>query len=175
MCSVYWRRPWYRASRSSVNTLSTCHTRKLRYVACTSQNVLSCALYTAVEPFTRHRLVKWTHCLPTLQERVGLLLALREGLSCAPRTGAEPGTGHLVCQWTHCPTALLCKHRSTARNDRDELLQGILFVRGHSVHLPYHRAYVCYLHFPGLAVLCSRYRSRTWYRASRSLVATLST
>jgi hypothetical protein len=144
MCSQYRRRICYRASRSSVDTLSICTTRKRRSAACTSQNVLSCALYTSIELGTGHLVFQCTQCPLALPVSVGLLLAMTE---------------------TYCYVLSIRELN---------LVQGISFVIRHTLHMMYLKKLFCCLNNQECAVMCSRYRSRTWYSASRSSEDTVS-
>jgi hypothetical protein len=78
ICSRYRNRMWYRASRSSVNTLSTCLTRKRMSADCNDRDVLSCAFYTGVKPGTGHLVRQLTHCPPALPVSVVLILTMTE-------------------------------------------------------------------------------------------------
>jgi hypothetical protein len=138
MCSQNRSRIWYRASLLLVDTLSTCSTSKRRSAAFNDRDVLPCAPGTEVDPGTRHHVRQCTQCPIALPVSVGLLLGMTE--TCC-----------------HVFSVLLLN-----------LVQGISFVIGHTVHLLYQKAWFCCLNFQGIAVLCSGYRNRTWYRTSRS-------
>jgi hypothetical protein len=89
--------------------MSICPTRKLMSASCTSQNVLSCAIDTGVEPGTKDFVRQCTHSQPSLPVSVGLLLAMTE----------------TFCHVLSIP--------------EKNLLQGISFISGHTLQILYPR------------------------------------